>query len=300
MNESSYERIEKIGEGTYGIVYKAKNKLTNKIVALKKVRLEHENEGIPPTTIREISLLKALNHPSIIKLDDVLLSNNRLYLVFEYIETDLRVFLDEHKNLDEYLKPSIIFSLTFQLITALNVCHSRGIIHRDIKPQNILLQKTRRGYILKLADFGLARFFSIPIRTYSHEIVTLWYRCPEIILGSKYYSYTVDMWSLGCIIYELVHMKPLFAGDSEIDQLYKIFRILGTPDNQAWINVENLPNYKAEFPKWKGSDPKDLVDGSLGEIIGKCLVYEPLERSCAKELLKHECFRDFEKFYEKN
>lgn len=281
----SYQRIEKIGEGTYGVVYKAINRKTNNIVALKKIRLENEDEGIPATTIREISLLKILKHPTIINLIDVIYSDKRLYLVFEYIDKDLRSFID---NQDE-IPIEIILRMTHQLLTALNFCHARGILHRDVKPQNILVDTDLN---LKLADFGLGRAINVPLRTYTHDIVTLWYRPPEILLGAKYYSGAVDMWSAGCIVAELILCKPLFPGDSEIDQLYKIFRVRGTPDDDMWMNVTYLPNYQEMFPKWKGVDLCDIlkVGEDLIDLVENCLMYDPVKRIIAKNAIKHKSF----------
>lgn len=281
----SYQRIEKIGEGTYGVVYKAINRKTNNIVALKKIRLENEDEGIPATTIREISLLKILKHPTIINLIDVIYSDKRLYLVFEYIDRDLRSFID---NQDE-IPIEIILRMTHQLLTALNFCHARGILHRDVKPQNILVDTDLN---LKLADFGLGRAINVPLRTYTHDIVTLWYRPPEILLGAKYYSGAVDMWSAGCIVAELILCKPLFPGDSEIDQLYKIFRVRGTPDDDMWMNVTYLPNYQEMFPKWKGVDLCDIlkVGEDLIDLVENCLMYDPVKRIIAKNAIKHKSF----------
>lgn len=286
----SYQRIEKIGEGTYGIVYKAINRKTNSIVALKKIRLENEDEGIPATTIREISLLKTLKHPTIINLIDVIYSEKKLYLVFEYLETDLRSFIDTQEDIPE----ALVLRMALQLFTALCFCHTRGILHRDVKPQNILVDKDLN---IKLADFGLGRAINVPLRTYTHDIVTLWYRPPEILLGSKYYSGSVDVWSAGCIIAELILSKPLFPGDSEIDQLYKIFRVRGTPDDEVWLNVSHLPNYKAMFPKWKGVRLMEILNASeeLVDVIEKCMVYDPVKRMVARDLMKHEAFKDIDK-----
>jgi serine/threonine protein kinase len=138
----------------------------------------------------------------------------------------------------------------FQMIAGLNFCHARRILHRDLKPQNLLID---RSGALKLADFGLARAFGIPVRTYTHEVVTLWYRAPEILLGQQQYSTPVDMWSIGTIFAEMVMKCPLYPGDSEIDELFKIFRTLGTPNEELWPGVSKLPDYKPTFPNCKPS-----------------------------------------------
>ncbi|XP_078260407.1 cyclin-dependent kinase 2-like isoform X5 [Rhinoraja longicauda] len=245
----NFQKVEKIGEGTYGVVYKAMNKVTGEMVALKKIRLDAEMEGVPSTAIREISLLKELNHRNIVR-----------------------------------------------------------VLHRDLKPQNLLIND---GGAIKLADFGLARAFGVPVRTYTHEVVTLWYRAPEILMGCKFYSTAVDVWSIGCIFAEMegqssckmrgqsfkteVTRKPLFPGDSEIDQLFRIFRTLGTPNESVWPGVTQLPDYKANFPRWSRQDfskilPNLDIDGK--DLLMQMLQYDPNKRISAKVAISHRFFRD--------
>jgi len=159
-----YQKLEKIGEGTYGVVYKAKDRVTGEIIALKKIRLEAEDEGIPSTAIREISLLKELQHPNIVRLYDVVHTEKKLTLVFEYLDQDLKKYLDV---CDGGLEPGIMKSFLFQLLRGVAYCHHHRVLHRDLKPQNLLIN--REGE-LKLADFGLARAFGIPVRSYTHEL----------------------------------------------------------------------------------------------------------------------------------
>ena len=194
------------------MVFKARDTLTNEVVALKKIRLENEDEGMPSTAMREISVLKELNHPNIVQLKDVVYTpqEKKLYLIFEFSDYDLKKYLDIHKN---SLSQIQIKSYMYQILDGINYCHSRRIIHRDLKPQNLLVNK--QG-VIQLADFGLARAFGVPIRTLTHEIETLWYRSPEVLLGTKHYSLGVDMWAIGCIFSEIVEKRPLFTGDSEI------------------------------------------------------------------------------------
>lgn len=250
-----YEKVEKIGEGTYGVVYKARDKVTNETIALKKIRLEQEDEGVPSTAIREISLLKEMQHSNIVKLQDVVHSEKRLYLVFEYLDLDLKKHMDSTPDFSKDLH--MIKTYLYQILRGIAYCHSHRVLHRDLKPQNLLID--RRTNSLKLADFGLARAFGIPVRTFTHEVVTLWYRAPEILLGSHHYSTPVDIWSVGCIFAEMISQKPLFPGDSEIDQLFKIFRIMGTPYEDTWRGVTSLPDYKSAFPKWKPTDLETFV-----------------------------------------
>lgn len=175
-----YEKIGKIGEGTYGVVFKAKDTSTGELYALKKIRLESEDEGIPSTAIREIALLKELQHPNIVKLHDVIHTDKKLTLVFEYLDQDLKKLLD--LSGPDGLDMPTVKSFLKQLLKGISHCHKNRVLHRDLKPQNLLIN--REG-VLKLADFGLARAFGIPVKNYTHEVVTLWYRAPDILMGSK-------------------------------------------------------------------------------------------------------------------
>lgn len=194
-----YAKIDKVGEGTYGVVYKCQNKQTKEYVALKKIRLENEDEGIPSTAIREISILKQMRHSRIIKLIDLIHGEKKLYLVFEFLDYDLKKYLDMNGG---PLPLQLVKSYLYQITSAIKYCHSKRILHRDLKPQNLLIDKNG---VIKLADFGLARAFGVPIKTLTHEVLTLWYRAPEILLGQVEYSTPVDLWSLGLIFYEMAH-----------------------------------------------------------------------------------------------
>ncbi|KAJ0093783.1 hypothetical protein Patl1_27019 [Pistacia atlantica] len=305
--EKAYEKVEKIGEGTYGVVYKARDRTTNETIALKKIRLEQEDEGVPSTAIREISLLKEMQHGNIVRLQDVVHSENRLYLVFEYLDLDLKKHMD---SCPDFAKdPQLVKTFLYQILRGIAYCHSHRVLHRDLKPQNLLID--RRTNALKLADFGLARAFGIPVRTFTHEVststssvVTLWYRAPEILLGSRHYSTPVDVWSVGCIFAEMVNQRPLFPGDSEIDELFKIFRVLGTPNEDIWPGVTSLPDFKSAFPKWP---PKVMgkfllswiwqgVVPNLGpagvDLLSKMLCMDPSRRITARSALEHEYFKD--------
>jgi cyclin-dependent kinase 2 len=189
----------------------------------------------------------------------------------------------------------LVKSYLYQILKGIAYCHSHRILHRDLKLANLLID--RKG-VLKLADFGLARAFGVPIRTYTHEVVTLWYRAPEILLGQARYSTPVDMWSVGCIFAELVTKRPLFPGDCEIDELFRIFRTLGTPNEEVWPGVTTLPDYKSTFGQWKPQSLASVVPGldPLGlDLLSKMLRYAPQERISAKEALKHPYFDDLDK-----
>ncbi|XP_076455859.1 cyclin-dependent kinase 2-like [Babylonia areolata] len=295
----NFEKVEKIGEGTYGVVYKAKDlsrprqttrgPLSYDLVALKKIRLDSESEGVPSTAIREISLLKELDHHNVVKLLDVNHYDNKLYLVFEYLEKDLKKFMDSAPP--EGIPKEIVQSFLYQLLSGLAYCHCHRVLHRDLKPQNLLIDSKLN---IKLADFGLARVFGVPVRTYTHEVITLWYRAPEILLGCRYYSVPVDIWSLGCIFVEMLTRRALFPGDSEIDQLFRIFRTLGTPDEKIWPGVSQLPDYKPTFPKWpmQTMDSFVTLNRSGLDLLKRMLTYNPNRRISARSAMRHPYFRN--------
>lgn len=282
-----YVKIEKggnCGEGTYGVVYKARDRRTNLFVAMKKIRLETEDEGIPSTTLREISTLRQLRHPNIVELNDVIHSEGRLYLVFEFVDKDLKKYMEA---VNGPLNPELVRSYTAQLLRGLEFCHLRAVMHRDLKPQNILVSRDGK---LKLADFGLARAFVPPIRPFTHEVVTLWYRPPEILLGSKTYALPMDMWAVGAIIAEMVTKRPLFPGDSEIDEIFKIFRIMGTPNDETWPGCTQLPDWNESFPIWPQLQISKFVPGFCAEgidLIERLLTLDPKTRLSAHQALQH-------------
>jgi len=289
-----FKKLEKIGEGTYGVVYKGKNLKTGKIVAMKKIRLESEEEGVPSTAIREISLLKELQHKNIVSLEDVLMQESKLYLIFEFVAMDLKKFMDS--VVDRQLDQLLIQSYMHQILEGILFCHQRRVLHRDLKPQNLLVDE--HGTI-KIADFGLARAFGVPVRVYTHEVVTLWYRAPEVLLGSHRYSCPVDIWSIACIFAEMINSRPLFQGDSEIDQLFRIFRILRTPTDDIWPGVTQLQDYKPSFPSWTDNNlSKNLKtsDNNIVDLMQKMLIYDPAQRINAKVALAHPYFNTIGKF----
>lgn len=273
-----------LGEGAYGVVYKALDLHTNKHVALKKIRLETEDEGIPVTALREMALLQDLgDHPNLVKLDNVIIEPARLYLIFELVDMDLKKYMD----LNSRLEPKLVQSYTAQMLAGLAHCHSLGVMHRDLKPQNILVAKDGS---LKIADFGLARRFTPNARPLTVEVITRWYRAPEILLGSNIYSCAVDLWSAACIIVEMANKRAFLTGDSEIDQLHCIFRVFGTPTEQIWPGLSALPYWRNSFPQWERRNLA-LVAPTLGpdgaDLLEQLFVYDPLGRTTAAAALLH-------------
>ncbi|CAE7872493.1 CDK2 [Symbiodinium sp. KB8] len=287
-----YELIRKLGEGTFGVVYLARDRRTGENVAVKKIRLEGEDEGIPSTALREVCLLRELKHGNIVKLNEVDYRDRVLDLVFEFMEKDLAKYM---KSCDDMLPMPLIKSYLYQILKGLDFCHRRGIMHRDLKPQNLLVNPEG---IVKIADFGLARAFMVPLRAYTHEVVTLWYRAPEILLGASEYSTPVDVWSVGAIFAEMVNKKALWPGDSEIDEIFRIFRTMGTPDDSIWPGVTSLKDFKSTFPKWPKRPLSKLVprlDSTGLDLLQRMLEYDPSKRISVKEAMEHPFFDDVNK-----
>lgn len=295
-----------LGEGTFGKVYKVREIGTNKsavlqgqagrMVAMKVMKLDEDPEGIPATTLREVALLKMLEHPHIVRLLDVQCdSPANLVLVFEFLDHDLRQYM---KTQSMRLSPGTIKNLSHQLCLGVEYCHSHRVMHRDLKPQNLLIDVRLR--VLKIADFGLARAFMLPVPVYTHEVVTLWYRAPEILLGDRdqRYSLPVDVWSIGCVIGEMATGAPLFGGDSEIGTILQIFNKLGTPDEAMWPGITRMPNFKATFPQWPPRGWPQIRNtleqvGEDGiELLEHTLRYNPCSRISARSALLRSYFLD--------
>ncbi|KAF3855035.1 hypothetical protein F7725_023090 [Dissostichus mawsoni] len=284
----TYIKLDKLGEGTYATVFKGRSKLTDNLVALKEIRLEHE-EGAPCTAIREVSLLKDLKHANIVTLHDIIHTEKSLTLVFEYLDKDLKQYMDDCGNI---LSMHNVKIFLYQILRGLAYCHKRKVLHRDLKPQNLLINE--RGE-LKLADFGLARAKSVPTKTYSNEVVTLWYRPPDVLLGSSEYSTQIDMWGVGCIFYEMAAGRPLFPGSTVEDELHLIFRLLGTPTEDSWPGISSMDEFKSyKFPKYKiqpliNHAPRLDTDGI--DLLMSFLKYESKKRISADEAMKQPYFR---------
>ncbi|XP_078500734.1 cyclin-dependent kinase 18 [Lissotriton helveticus] len=284
----TYVKLNKLGEGTYATVYKGRSKLTENLVALKEIRLEHE-EGAPCTAIREVSLLKNLKHANIVTLHDLIHTEHSLTLVFEYLDNDLKQYLDNCGNLMCMHNVKIFM---FQLLRGLAYCHRQKILHRDLKPQNLLINEKGE---LKLADFGLARAKSVPTKTYSNEVVTLWYRPPDVLLGSTEYSTQIDMWGVGCILYEMATGRPMFPGSTVKEELHIIFRLIGTPTEETWPGITSNPEFKAyNFPLYRCQpliNHAPRLDSEGLDLLTCLLLYEVKSRISAEQGLRHTYFK---------
>merc|ERR1711939_1147219 len=288
---SSFQQLEKLGEGTYATVFKGRNRQTGELVALKEIHLDSE-EGTPSTAIREISLMKELKHDNIVSLHDVIHTENKLMLVFEYMDKDLKKYMDTQGDRGA-LPPVTIKSFMHQLLLGIDFCHENRVLHRDLKPQNLLINNQGQ---LKLADFGLARAFGIPVNTFSNEVVTLWYRAPDVLLGSRTYNTSIDIWSAGCIMAEMFTGRPLFPGTTNEDQLLKIFRLMGTPSERSWPGISTFPEYKTSWPVYATQELRNLlpqVDGLGLQLLGQMLQVRPEMRCSAQQALAHPWFAEF-------
>ncbi|KAL5701427.1 [pyruvate dehydrogenase (acetyl-transferring)] kinase [Ranunculus cassubicifolius] len=286
----SFEKIDKIGQGTYSNVYKARDSLTGKIVALKKVRFDNLEPESVKFMAREILILRRLDHMNVVKLEGLVTSRMScsLYLVFEYMEHDL-AGLAASPGI-KFTEPQVKCYMQ-QLLSGLEHCHNRGVLHRDIKGSNLLLDNEG---MLKIADFGLASFFDPNHKQpMTSRVVTLWYRPPELLLGATDYAVGVDLWSAGCILAELLAGKPIMPGRTEVEQLHKIFKLCGSPSDDYW-KKSKLPHatiFKPQQPYKRciAETFKDFPPSSL-PLIETLLAIDPAERLTATAALRSEFF----------
>ncbi|XP_075711005.1 cyclin-dependent kinase 7 isoform X1 [Rhinoderma darwinii] len=284
-----YEKLEFLGEGQFATVYKARDKNTDQIVAIKKIKLGHRaeaNDGINRTALREIKLLQELSHPNIIGLLDAFGHKSNISLVFDFMETDLEAII---RDTSLVLTPAHIKSYMLMTLQGLEYLHHLWILHRDLKPNNLLLDENG---VLKLADFGLAKSFGSPNRVYTHQVVTRWYRSPELLFGARMYGVGVDMWAVGCILAELLLRVPFLPGDSDLDQLTKVFETLGTPTEEQWPGMSSLPDY-VTFKIFPGT-PLHLIFSAAGddllELLQGLFTYNPCSRCTASQALRKKYF----------
>ncbi|EFY87997.1 putative cell division cycle related protein kinase 7 [Metarhizium acridum CQMa 102] len=280
-----------VGSGTYGKVFKGVNVYTKGLVALKRIRMEGERDGFPVTAVREIKLLQSLRHANIVNLQEVMVEKNECFMVFEYLSHDLTGLLN-HPTFK--LAPAQKKDLAKQLFEGLDYLHTRGVLHRDIKAANILVSNTG---VLKLADFGLARFYAKRHQLdYTNRVITIWYRSPELLLGETQYTAAVDVWSAACVMVEIFNRTAIFPGDgTELSQLEKIYSVLGTPNRQEWPGLVDMAWFELLRPTVKRKSVffdkyiSKLTPAAF-ELLSAMFQYDPAKRPTAAEALQHAYF----------
>ncbi|CAG2198954.1 CDC2L [Mytilus edulis] len=291
-NVEEFQCLNRIEEGAYGVVYRAKDKKTDDIVALKRLKMEKEKEGFPITSLREINTLLKAQHVNIVTVREIVVGSNmdKIYIVMDYVEHDLKSLMETMKQ--PFLVGEVK-TLLKQLLLGVAHLHDNWIIHRDLKTSNLLL--SHKG-VLKIGDFGLAREYGEPLKHYTPVVVTLWYRAPELLLGIKEYSTPIDMWSVGCIFAEFLMMKALWSGKSDIDQLNRIFKDLGTPSEKIWPGYNELPAIKKLSFGSFADHPYNTLRQKFGSylsdagfnLLNRFLTYSPTKRITAEEAMKSE------------
>ncbi|XP_039666905.1 cyclin-dependent kinase-like 5 isoform X7 [Perca fluviatilis] len=288
---NKFEVLGIVGEGAYGVVLKCRHKDTNEIVAIKKFKDSEENEEVKETTLRELKMLRTLKQENIVELKEAFRRRGKLYLVFEYVEKNMLELLEELPN---GVPTDKARSYIFQLIRAIHWCHKHDIVHRDIKPENLLISSDD---VLKLCDFGFARNLSEGTdANYTEYVATRWYRSPELLLGAPY-GKAVDMWSVGCILGELSDGQPLFPGESEIDQLFTIQKVLGPlPPEQMKLFYNNPRFHGLRFPAVNHPQTLErrylgIIGGALLDLLKNLLLLNPTERFLTEQSLNHHAFQ---------
>uniref|UniRef100_A0A0B6ZVQ4 cyclin-dependent kinase n=2 Tax=Arion vulgaris TaxID=1028688 RepID=A0A0B6ZVQ4_9EUPU len=289
---TEFEKLNRIGEGTYGIVYRAKDTENNKIVALKKMKLNNEKDGIQITGLREINILLNIHHKNIVEMKEVVVGNSleSIFLVMEYCEQDLASLLD---NMAAPFSEPQVKCIMLQLFAGLQYLHENFIIHRDLKVSNLLM--TDKGCV-KIADFGLARKYELPLRPMTPTVVTLWYRAPELLLGSKTHTTAIDIWSAGCILGELLAHRPLLPGRSELHQIDLILDMLGTPNDTIWPEFSSLPalqNFTLRKQPYNNLRHTFLWLSEAGiRLLYILFMYDPKKRATAEDCLQSSYFKE--------
>ena len=292
MNQKLY-KVEKIGEGAYGSVYKTypiedidKPDDKRKYFVVKKMEKHFFNEGINFSALREIKILKEIKHENIVQLIDVFYDQSNLFISYELLDMDLHKLIYNNSII---MSESLIKGILLQILLGLAETHKHMVLHRDIKPQNILINKKGQ---LKLADYGMARYISSYERGMTKNVVTNWYRSPELFFGASNYSFGVDIWSMGCIFAELIIKEPLFSGDGDIQVLTKIFSLLGTPNENNWPGATELVNYKS-FMKGDIVGIKNkfsFMSSEAIDLLEKMLSINPSNRISVFDAISHSYF----------
>ncbi|MCJ1281327.1 hypothetical protein MMC26_000646 [Xylographa opegraphella] len=291
----NFEKLNHIEEGSYGWVSRAREIATREVVALKKLKMENSNDGFPVTGLREIQTLMESRHENIVNLREVVMGDSMtdVFLVMDFLEHDLKTL---QEDMAEPFLPSEIKTLLLQLTSAVEYLHSNWIMHRDLKTSNILMNN--RGQ-MKIADFGMARYYGDPPPKLTQLVVTLWYRAPELLLGAEKYGPEVDMWSVGCIFGELLSKDPLLQGKNEVDQLSKMFELCGIPTEETWPSFRRLPNAKSlRLPRTSQTVGAVIrakfpfLTNAGTSLLTSLLSLNPALRPTATEVLAHSYFKE--------
>jgi len=296
-NVAEFKPLNRIEEGTYGVVYRAKDLRTQEIVALKRLKMEREKEGFPITSLREVNTLLISQHPNVVTVREIVVGSNcdLIYIVMDFVQHDLKSLMELMRKKNQVFLTGEVKCLMVQLLRAIAHLHDNWILHRDLKASNLLL--SHEG-ILKVGDFGLAREYGSPLKAYTSVVVTLWYRAPELLLGIKEYSTYIDVWSIGCIFGELLLMEPLFPGKSEVDELNRIFKLLGTPSETTWPGYKELPRVqKMKFVDYpidhlRQKFPESMLSETGLQFLKSLLCYDPRRRVTCETALESEYFRE--------
>ncbi|KAJ4341727.1 hypothetical protein N0V95_007161 [Ascochyta clinopodiicola] len=294
-HRANFEVLNDIEEGSYGWVSRAKDVATSQVVALKKVKMDYNQDGFPITALREISILQKARHPNIVDLQEILSGDSpeECVLVMAFIEHDLKTL---QEDMHDPFVASEVKTLLKQLVSGVAFLHDNFIMHRDLKTSNILLNN--RGQ-LKLADFGMARYIPPPSAPLTQLVVTLWYRAPELLLGTPTYSTEIDMWSVGCILGELLLKSPILPGTNEVDQLSRTFSLCGLPTDKTWPAFWRLPNAPSlKLPREQRTKQSfdrarfPFLSGAGAALLASLLSLNPDDRPTAHEVLAHDYFRE--------